>query len=561
MNKTLRTTLACSVIALGVTVNAQRYLTEVFTAAEITETPDVIYGTNIDFLTSNLASPNVGDDLIVLQTAAISGQPIPPEYFDPTDQSTAVKVTNLRFDLYAPGASDTETARPLVIYLHTGDALPPPVNGSPNGTRKDSTAVEICRQLARRGYVAASMSYRLGWNPLAGTEQERRGQLLNAIYRAVHDVRQCTRFMKDDAANANTYAIDPNKIIVLGEGTGGYIAVANATLDEPAELFIEKFRPDPFEPSISYIDTLTVGNLDGFNGDLTLYQPNGQDAASQFCVNLGGALADTSWMAPGDAPMVAFHTTFDPFAPFTEGIVIVPTTGGPVVPVQGSNIFIQLANQYGNNDSFVNMVGADPYTTRARSLYGTTVSHGDPVTINTGVEGLFPLVTPDWPSQNPALNEEASPWQWWDPNSAAAQTVVIAGPPPITANQASLSSNPNSSGDKGRTYIDTIMGYMNPRIVCALELGPCSLVGIDENSAIAVGLDLYPNPTNDRVTITSSNATIERIVLFDMNGRQVNTNTVNAKQYILNRGDLANGVYYVQLHFNEGSITRKVVLQ
>ncbi|MFN9325054.1 MAG: hypothetical protein ACK6A5_06680, partial [Flavobacteriales bacterium] len=156
--------------------------------------------------------------------------------------------------------------------------------------------------------------YRGGWNPLAATEQERRGQLLNAIYRAVHDVRQCTRTLK---ADANTYRIDPDKVIVIGEGTGGYISLANATLDEGAELFIEKFRPDPFNPNVSYVDTNLVGNLDGFNGQLTLYRPNGQNHDAQFCVNMGGALADTSWLAPGDAPMVAFHTVFDPFAPFT----------------------------------------------------------------------------------------------------------------------------------------------------------------------------------------------------------------------------------------------------
>src|SRR5690606_22266989 len=128
-----------------------------------------------------------------------------------------------------------------------------------------------------------------------------------------------------------------------------------ATLDEPGELFIEKFRPDPFNPSVSYVDTNMVGNLSGFNGQLNLYRPNGWDHETQFCVNMGGSLADTSWLAPGDVPMVAFHTVFDPFAPFTSGIVIVPTTGGPVVPVQGSNLFMQLVNNYGNNASFASM--------------------------------------------------------------------------------------------------------------------------------------------------------------------------------------------------------------
>ena len=554
MNRTLPLALVTAALGLATAASAQqRYINEVFTNAQITITNDVTYGTNVNFLTSNLSSPLVPTDLVALQTAVSLGQPIPAAYFNPADPSTAVKVLDIKMDIYQPDqALDAVTERPLVIYVHTGNALPPPINGSPNGTRKDSSAVEMCKRMARRGYVAVSMSYRGGWNPLAATEQERRGQLLNAIYRAVHDVRQCTRTLK---ADANTYRIDPDKVIVIGEGTGGYISLANATLDEGAELFIEKFRPDPFNPNVSYVDTNLVGNLDGFNGQLTLYRPNGQNHDAQFCVNMGGALADTSWLAPGDAPMVAFHTVFDPFAPFTEGIVIVPTTGGPVVPVQGSNLFMELVNQYGNNSSFENLPSNNPFTNRARALYGTTQTHGaNSVQIRNNVEGLFPLVRPQWPA--PA-QEEASPWQWWDPNSAIAQTEVAPG---ITAHVASLSSNPDMSPTKGRTYIDTVMGYMTPRIVCALQLGPCSLVGIDEASAIAQGVELYPNPASDRFTVTSAEAIIQRYEIYDINGRLVRTANVNGRQVTIERQGLIAGAYHVSLRFAEGAVTRKLML-
>lgn len=283
MTKTLPLACAATMLLAGGSLHAQRYVSEVFTNAQVVVTPDNIYGTNIDFLTSSLGSPNVPADVVTLQTAVTTGSEIPAAYFDPSDGSTALKVTNVRYDVYQPDqALDTETARPVLLYLHTGNALPPPLNGSPNGRRTDSTAVEVCKRMARRGYVAVSMSYRLGWNPLAATEQERRGQLLNALYRALHDVRQCVRSLKADAADGNPLAIDPDKIVVLGEGTGGYIALANATLDESAELFIEKFRPNPFNPDVSYIDTTMVGNLNGFGGNLTLYRPNGFDHATQF---------------------------------------------------------------------------------------------------------------------------------------------------------------------------------------------------------------------------------------------------------------------------------------
>ncbi len=559
MKRTLHLAHVLAATALATGAMAQvRYIDEVFTDAQVTVTNDVTYGTNIDFLTSDFSNPALfGPEVVQLQTLVSTQQPIPAPFFDPADGSTVVKVTNLKMDVYEPTQSgDAVTARPLVVYVHTGNALPPPINGSPCGTRKDSSAVEVCKRMARRGYVAVSMSYRGGWNPLAATEEERRGQLLNAIYRAIHDVRQCVRTMKADAA---TYRIDPDKVILLGEGTGGYITLAATTLDRPEELFVPKFRPDPFDPTVSYIDTTNVGNLEGFNGQLTLYRPNGQNSDTHFCVNMGGALADTTWLEPGDPPMVAFHTVFDPFAPFTYGIVIVPTTGGPVVDVPGSNYFMPFVNQYGNNASFATLPGGDTWTDVARGRYGSTQVHtGSSVAINTNNEGLFPVVTVDWPAVNPQTMEEASPWQWWDPNSAIAQSPSPV--PGVTVGQASQASNPNFSAAKGRAMIDTIMGYMNPRIVCALDLGPCSLVGLPENDPVNLGVELFPNPAAADLTVTSTEADILGFELYDVNGRRVRAENVNARRFTLERNGLPAGAYFLQLTFDQGNVVRKVML-
>ena len=564
MNKKLLLAIPLAVVAFSAHAQ-ERYLSEVFTPSQITITNDVIFGTNIDFLTSDFSNPAMyGPEVGQLQALVTSGQLIPPPFFNPQDASTALKVTNLRMDVYEPNqTADSETARPVFIFVHTGNALPPPLNGSPNGTRKDSSAVVICKQMAQRGYVAISMSYRAGWNPIGSTVEIRRGTLLNAIYRAIHDVKQCVRNLKADEAGANTYAIDPTKVILYGEGTGGYITLATATLDRPSELYIDKFLPDPFEPNVGYVDSTVVGNIEGFGGSLALYRPNGFNSDINFCVNAGGALADTSWLAPGDVPMVAFHTVFDPFAPFGAGTVIVPTTGEQVVDVLGSNVFIPLANAYGNNSSFANVVANDPYTTRARSLYNTDQTHSSvTVHIDAEGEGLFPLVTPNWPALQPGLGlmEEAGPWQWWDPTGALALTVVVPGPPPITAGQASQASNPNFGPIKGRAYIDTIMGYMNPRIVCALDLGPCLATGIPESNPVAVGVDMFPNPAHDVVRISSANATIRMVDVYDINGRRVHAENVENKAFNLHRNGLKAGAYFVTLTFDQGTVTRKLML-
>ncbi len=576
--------LAITPLAVALSVSAQRYATEVFTNEQLTITPDVEFGQNVDFLTSDLSNPGIFvPEVQMLQGMVSNGDPIPPPFFNPADTSTAVKVARLMMDIYQPSqAVDCEQERALFIFVHTGNALPPPLNGSPNGTRKDSSAVEVCKRMARRGYVAISMSYRLGWNPLGATLEIRRGTLLNAIYRAIHDVKQCIRNAKADASDLH---INPDKVVLYGEGTGGYITLATATLDEPAELYIEKFRPDPFDPTISYVDSTTVGNIEGYGGLFCLYRPNGENSDFNMCVNAGGALADTSWLAPGDVPMVAFHTVFDPFAPFTEGIVIVPTTGEQVVPVQGSNLFIQLVNTYGNNAAFASFPDGDLYTDRARDLYGSTQVHaGSSVAINTGVEGLYPMVTTDWPGLGLAPFEEASPWQWWDPNSPLALVEVQPG---VTTGQASQASNPNFGPDKGRAVIDTIIGYMNPRIIAALSLSdeliaegsPCDdgnantvndvyLAGcICEGSPIGIaevelsnGLSVQPNPAHDVLRVVSEKEMMLSYELHDATGRRVRNTGVNARQFTMDRNGLQPGAYFLTVRFADGSVTRKVAL-
>lgn len=602
MKQTLRNgALALGVLAAGAAAAQTRYIDEVFTDAQITVTSNVTYGTNIDFLTSDFSNPGLyGPEVVQLQTLVSTQQPIPAPFFDPGDGSTVVKVKDLKMDIYQPDQGlDSVSERPVVLYLHTGNLLPPPINGSPNGLKTDSCAVVACQRLAKRGYVAISVQYRGGWNPLAATVQERRGGLLNAVYRAIHDVKQCTRTLKADAAGGNTYGINPDKMTVWGEGTGGYIALAYVTMDDPAELYITKFRPNPFDPTISYIDSTLVGNLEGFGGSLALYRPNGFDSQVHMCVNMGGALADTSWMEAGDPPMVSMHTVRDDFAPFEEGTVIVPTTNEEVVPVPGPNQFIPLAVAYGNNAAFENLSN-DPITAAARALYGTTWDRfgdgGAPTTVTiANAEGLYPFVR----ALRPWKANEASPWQWWDENSILAQQIVDPGPPPITAHQASLLSNPDMSSAKGRTYLDTCIGYAAPRIVCALELGPCALgtpdclgvidgpdvpgqpcddgnantvndswtvncdcigqpIGINEPAA-AAALVLAPNPAQDVLRITSPAGKVLGYTVHATDGRLVHNATVNTNSIILERGTLESGSYFITLQFADGRAVRRVV--
>ena len=93
---------------------------------------------------------------------------------------------------------------------------------------------------------------------LAGTQVERTYQLINAAYRGVQDARTAVRYFRMNAAEMdNEYGIDPDKIAMFGDGTGGYVTLASATLQDYNDIIlnnageaIESFWYDPGDGSV-----------------------------------------------------------------------------------------------------------------------------------------------------------------------------------------------------------------------------------------------------------------------------------------------------------------------
>ncbi len=534
----------------------KRYIGEIYSDAEIEVTSDVKFATNIDFLTSSFTDQaQVVADLTAIKTALFLQQPIPATHYDPGDASSKVKVTDLKMDIYKPKASvDNTTDRPVVVFIHTGNFLPPPINGSPSGLKTDSSAIVLCQNWAKRGYVAISIDYRLGWNPLAESVFERRGQLLNAVYRAIHDTKQAVRFVKDNAAS---YSIDPDKVVLYGEGSGAYVGLAYETLDKYPDMELPKFL-NPLTQK-SFIDTATVGLIEGWGGTLNLYAPSATSTEVQAVVSAGGALADTSWLEAGDAPMISFQCVRDPFAPFNEGIVIVPTTNEDVVEVQGANLYIKKANDLGNNDAIKNMKDETPYTAIARAKYGKTYDYIytaplDKITVNTGVEGLFPIIRPLGAS---LTQNQAGPWQWWDPNSPLATAIVQQ--PNITAHLASLQSNPTMSPTQGRAYVDTIMGYMCPRV--AVVLGYYGASELSAKSVSQIPGTMMPNPATNNVSIAfAPEVRIQKITISDITGITVFEGAgFESNTAAISLTDYSSGYYFINAQTSKGIWTGKLI--
>ncbi len=468
-----------------------RYLEEVFSSVNITS--DIVYGLNVTVITG------------------------------------APALDTLKMDIYEPDG-DTAAIRPLILYLHTGSFLPVPINGQCTGDKSDSASVEMCMRFAKKGYVVASINYRLGWNPV-GDQDTRTGTLLNAVYRALQDAKSSVRyFRKSIALSGNPYKIDDTKIAIAGQGSGGYVALAYASVSSYADISLTKFIN--LGTGNSYIDTTLSGDWDG-NGGVGLNQPMlnnpGFSNDINFVVNMGGAMGDSTWLEAGDVPMVCFHVPNDPFAPYTYGPVIVPTTQQFVVNVSGSYDIVRRATYLGNNDSFRFLGLTDAFTTRANL-------------INDNYDGLFPLERPDPPGP---LTGEAGPWEWWDVN--------------CSNHASSLASNPDMSKAKGMAYIDTVQSYVCPRMFRALGLN----VGINEVLQLQESIKVYPNPSagNFKIIVNAYFSELQTIHITDFTGKIIRTIKGDRSFiYEINRQNLSSGVYFVKAQFTKGTVVKKIIL-
>jgi len=128
----------------------------------------------------------------------------------------------LDLDVFFPG-NDNQNNRPLIIYMHGG--------GFSGGRRDEPGIQEFCRKLARHGYVAVTMSYRLtraGTTTAFGCDCPAVDKL-NTFNEAVKDIQDATFFM---IKNRDKMGIDPQKIILSGSSAGAE-GVLNAAYQAP----------------------------------------------------------------------------------------------------------------------------------------------------------------------------------------------------------------------------------------------------------------------------------------------------------------------------------------
>ena len=229
----------------------------------------------------------------------------------------ATSPTTLYLDFYEP-QGDTLLERPLVITVFGGSFVA--------GSRDYADMVEYCTRLAKHGYAAASIDYRLLsiWN-LSSTS------LIRDAYMAAQDVSSAIRFFK---AHSDDYRIDTKRVFLLGDSAGSIAILCELFMDEserPAETFESP--------------------------DLGSMHSSGYDEYAGFSPAVAGAIPHWGGVTEVDfisteeyVPLCMIHGTDDTTVPYDSGYCFAGILPNLMPYMYGSHIIANYLDEIGITD-------------------------------------------------------------------------------------------------------------------------------------------------------------------------------------------------------------------
>ena len=201
--------------------------------------------------------------------------------------------TDLMVDIYQP-KGDTIKKRPLIVFAFGG--------GFVLGTRSDDYMVALCQTYTKKGYVCASIDYRLFSYGTYGFPDS--NAIAPIIVQAQQDMRAAVRYFKRDAATSNLYGIDTTNIIVGGVSAGAITAMNVGYLSDTTTNI----------PAWLKAIIKTQGGVEGGSGN------PGYTSNVKGVVSMSGGLYQKEWINKNSPPFVAYHGTADSVVPYGYGI-------------------------------------------------------------------------------------------------------------------------------------------------------------------------------------------------------------------------------------------------
>lgn len=460
--------------------------------------------------------------------------------------------TTLRMDIYQP-QGDTLSRRPVIIFCFGG--------GFVDGKRTDADIVALARSFAQRGFVTASIDYRLGMN-LTDPEKAKR-----AVYRALQDGRSAVRFFRN---NARTYRVDPNQVFISGHSAGAFIACNNAYVDREAE------RP---ASTFAVNGLADLGALDAIGDNRTDAQGRAVSGKANAVLSFAGAVVDPNHIeGPNDVPVALFHSVNDPVVPYYSGkpfafLDIVPGFNLPVV--YGSNPINSRASAVGAPHLLYSYSfrGHDVHFSRLtfpQFIYSDIAPRGGDFFYNYRLKPATATIG------GPATVCSSALTQTYSVGSGYAYCDWQATGGTIVARNATTNSVTVAWSGSATTRRLTATPYSRQLarglpVSLTVSLGSCPSLRTDNSLAdgteapVAGVFGAYPNPTTGilHVQLNGKLRGAASIRLLDKFGavraRAELTDAAAISEQSLDLNALPAGVYYVQVTTAQQVLTQRVV--
>ena len=206
---------------------------------------------------------------------------------------TDVNVTTQAMDIYQP-TGDAATNRKAVLLIHGGSFYA--------GSKTDAFIVYMCQELAKRGYVTASINYRLvPFTSLLDLYDST--SAYPHVLQSMGDAKAAVRYLKKNATSLN---IDSNWIVIGGESAGAIIGNHVAYVKTLAEC-------SPLLRS----DFAGIGGLEGNSGN------PGYSTKVKAVLNWAGSLLSLGMITADDhEPLYSAHGDHDNTVPYLCGQVL-----------------------------------------------------------------------------------------------------------------------------------------------------------------------------------------------------------------------------------------------
>ena len=498
-----------------------RYLQDVSSSFQVTK--DVVFSTNIPTVKSfNLFGNKLANE----------------------DSYGQVKTT-LKMNIYRP-TNDTLSKRPVIIFAFGG--------GFVNGSRTEKSMTKLCEAFAKRGFVTATIDYRLGMN-ISDKELSKR-----AVYRALQDGRAAVRFFRKNASN---YGVDPNQVYISGHSAGAFLAYQSVYLDRDSE------RPTSTR---SYFGRADLGGLDAIGDNKTYSNRSLVSGKADGVMGFAGALGDLSYIEnSSEVPGVYFHSSNDNTVPYNSGepfSIISWLPGFNLPTVYGSNQMNNRANivnaehnfySYTNRGHNVHFDGSNLYsdiTPYGSQYFYDKLLKPNQITLNGTIN----------PCQNcPAQNYTASGTAFYYDWQVTGGTITNRNPYSnavtvswnSTATTRSLSVTPYSR-QLARGTTANLQGT-------AIRLSDSQIIAnstVFSDSNVTIG----PNPFSEMVEVTISNeykGAIE-LLAFDVSGRIIAQRKILKKEGIITENFTSefktSGLYFIHvISENNETVIKKII--